>query len=169
MQQVQREEGWQEQGQENGMILVAGPPCGGKTTYVKQHARPTDRVVDWDDIIEELGGTRYQPTPEIEAQAHHLWRQRLPSADYMIWRCPNRVTRGRFRARYNARVVVVMASMRVCLDRAKAQRPPIWQANVRQWFAEWQPSSSGREVIIDTGVIQKRISDDGRRSKTNFG
>ena len=132
------------------MILVAGPPCGGKTTYVREHMRPGQRVVDWDDIIEELGGTRYEPTPGVVARAHHVWRDRIPGADWMVWLAPKRATRGSFRQRYNARVVVVMAPMAICLERAAKERPPIWQANILQWFSEWTPSSSGRETIVMT-------------------
>lgn len=38
------------------VVLVAGSPCSGKTTYVAQHAEPGDLVLDQD----ELGPTRYQ-------------------------------------------------------------------------------------------------------------
>jgi hypothetical protein len=39
------------------IVLVAGPPCSGKSTYVEQHAQPGDFVVDWDLIAQELGST----------------------------------------------------------------------------------------------------------------
>ena len=32
------------------VILVAGPPCSGKTTYVTQRAKPGDLVLDQDAI-----------------------------------------------------------------------------------------------------------------------
>jgi predicted kinase len=35
--------------------LVYGPPCGGKSTYVRERARPGDLVVDHDLIAQELG------------------------------------------------------------------------------------------------------------------
>lgn len=49
------------------ITLVWGPPLSGKSTYVEQHARPGDLVVDYDKIGEALlpGATR------VEAQQSH--------------------------------------------------------------------------------------------------
>lgn len=70
--------------------IVCGPPCAGKTTYVREHASPDDIILDWDDIVEDLG---YPPR-------HHLvdksvvgliadeWRKRLTAAmatDADVW------------------------------------------------------------------------------------
>lgn len=41
------------------VMLVCGPPASGKTTYVRNHARPHDVVIDVDQIAEELGVRRY--------------------------------------------------------------------------------------------------------------
>jgi hypothetical protein len=38
------------------IVLVAGPPCAGKTTYVRDHAQPGDTVLDQD----VLGPRHYQ-------------------------------------------------------------------------------------------------------------
>lgn len=35
--------------------MVSGPPCSGKSTYVAEHARPSDVVVDVDRIAHALG------------------------------------------------------------------------------------------------------------------
>jgi AAA domain len=41
----------------DGLVLtvVTGPPCAGKTTYVRQHAKPGDIIVDFDLIAQALG------------------------------------------------------------------------------------------------------------------
>ena len=131
------------------VILVAGPPCGGKTTYVAEHALPGQNVLDYDDIVQGLGKPRYEAGPEVTEPARRIWVASLPSADWVIWCAPRRQDRGRFRSQHNAGVIVVMASMAECLKRAE-DRPPVWREHIRRWFAAWEPSTSGRELIVRT-------------------
>jgi hypothetical protein len=135
-------------------VLVAGPPCGGKTTFVADRARRGERVVDFDDIVEGLGGARYQADPAMAAAAGRIWVASLP-ADWVVWCAPRRRDRGRFREQHQAQVVVVMASLEECLRRADADRPPPWQAAIRAWFAAWEPSRSGREFIVRTDLDER--------------
>jgi hypothetical protein len=37
------------------IVLVCGPPAAGKSTYVRDHATPSDSVIDFDAIAMELG------------------------------------------------------------------------------------------------------------------
>jgi len=37
------------------VVLVTGPPCSGKTTYVAEHKQPGDVVVDYDALAVALG------------------------------------------------------------------------------------------------------------------
>lgn len=36
------------------LVIVCGPPCSGKTTYVKQHASAADTIIDLDSILMRL-------------------------------------------------------------------------------------------------------------------
>lgn len=128
--------------------LIAGPPCGGKSTYVLDQAEPADVVLDFDDIVEELGGDRYSLDARVRQQAQLEFRRRLPAAHWVIWTAPRRAQRARFQSQWNAAVVVVMADPAECLRRAELARPPQWQQLVRRWFAEWQPGV--RERIVNT-------------------
>lgn len=40
--------------------IVMGPPCAGKSTYIKEHKKDGDLVVDYDEITVALGSARYQ-------------------------------------------------------------------------------------------------------------
>lgn len=134
------------------MILVAGPPCGGKTTFVSGLRAPTDTVLDFDDIVEELTGNRYTLDVRVIDEARAQWVDRLAlHPDWVIWTAPRRSQRGRFQGQWGcAAIVVVMASMEECLRRAAVSRPASWQTSIREWFASWEPSRSGRERIVNT-------------------
>jgi hypothetical protein len=44
--------------QRTEVTIVCGPPCSGKTTWVRQQAKPGDLIVDYDDIAQRLGSPR---------------------------------------------------------------------------------------------------------------
>lgn len=37
------------------VVVVAGPPCSGKSSYVAEHAQPGDVVIDYDAIASAIG------------------------------------------------------------------------------------------------------------------
>lgn len=131
------------------MILIAGPPCGGKSTYARKHAKAGQAILDFDDIVEEISGDRYNRSPDVVAAARKEWGLRLPSSDWVIWSAPRQRDRGNFRNQFDATVLVVWATEGECLLRAAA-RPPSWQPAIRRWFMQWEPSRSGREQLINT-------------------
>jgi predicted kinase len=53
------------------VIIVTGPPCSGKTTYVTARRQPGDIVIDFDDIARALGspGAHDHPRHIIEVTA----------------------------------------------------------------------------------------------------
>jgi hypothetical protein len=49
------------------VMLICGPPAAGKSTYVREHAREGDTVIDFDDIAREFGYGRNRP-PDVIGQ-----------------------------------------------------------------------------------------------------
>ena len=39
------------------VFVVTGPPCSGKSTYVREHAQPDDVVIDYDVLAQALGSS----------------------------------------------------------------------------------------------------------------
>lgn len=60
------------------IVLVTGPPCAGKTTYVQAHAHDGDVVLDLDQIARDLGSTRYwHHDPATMARANQVMRREI--------------------------------------------------------------------------------------------
>ncbi len=106
------------------VVLVAGPPCAGKTTYVAEVARDGDLVLDRD----VMGATRYDEAVD------RLVRDRMPA--WVIRSLPGPTRRRAFADRIGAdRVVLLWPDTATLLDRARA-RPHRAQAMaaVRSWL-----------------------------------
>lgn len=44
--------------------VITGPPCAGKSTYVREHAEPGDVLVDFDALAQALGSGRPHDAPD---------------------------------------------------------------------------------------------------------
>lgn len=140
------------------VTLVAGPPCGGKSSYLRAHADPTDLVIDYDALAVAL-----QPAGEthrhVEAHKHFIWEardavlERLRLGEHgvrtawIVASAPKRSDRERYRRRYGAQVVLVWSPEEVCLRRASGERPGDWFGHVRSWFASYERDE--RDVVVD--------------------
>src|SRR5574342_433626 len=45
------------------IVVVCGPPCSGKSTYTRTHAKPGDITIDYDTLAQALGGQGHHHTP----------------------------------------------------------------------------------------------------------
>lgn len=140
------------------LTLIAGPPCGGKNTYLAGQAGPQDLIVDFDALAVALqpsgrshGHVAAHKPLVCEARDAVLERLRLGGHGvrraWVIASAPRRADRERYRHRYAARVVVVMSPEEVCLRRAMGQRPDSWAGYVRDWFAAYEPDE--RDELVD--------------------
>lgn len=107
------------------IVLVAGPPCAGKTTYVADHAQPGDLVLDQDVI----GPTAYdRALDQLVAEPRPAW----------VIRClPGPTAREAFAQRIGAtRTVLLQPDTEVLIARAAARPEPARHtAAVRSWLA----------------------------------
>lgn len=134
------------------VVLVCGPPCSGKTTFVRTNAGPEDMIVDYDDIRQALSGSRYQANPAVDAKAAELWAAQLevrhPGTTWLVWAAPTRGQRAMMRRRFDCQVLLMRAGLDECLERARAERPPTYQQAIVRWFQTWQPSTSHPEKLV---------------------
>lgn len=71
------------------VILITGPPCGGKTEYVLRNKNPEDLVIDADLIAQALGSESTHDHPghikALAARVRDLVTQAAVRGDYRAW------------------------------------------------------------------------------------
>ena len=125
------------------VALVVGPPAAGKTTWVQQHARPGDVVVDFDEIARRLGSRvehghtgsvfwrAMREQERLEARVARMASGRA----FVIRTLPNPVLRARRARQLRATEVVVVDPGRdIVGPRARSLRPLAARAAVDDWY-----------------------------------
>ncbi|MBQ2263252.1 MAG: HNH endonuclease [Loktanella sp.] len=51
------------------VTIICGPPASGKTTYAHEHAAPTDKIIDLDEITQRIGGKMWETDRAIIRRA----------------------------------------------------------------------------------------------------
>jgi predicted kinase/DNA-directed RNA polymerase subunit RPC12/RpoP len=82
------------------VVLVCGPPAAGKSTYVREHARTSDKVIDFDMIAREFGFVRNIPRDKVglilderNRRLRSLARMSVHSTAWVILTAPSRKLR----------------------------------------------------------------------------
>lgn len=133
------------------ITVVCGPPCAGKSTYVREHAAAGDVIVDLDLIAVALGGSPFEHAPglwEVAQVARSAAVDRvLRGVDVDAWIIHTQ-PRAYWLRRYRlagAAMVTVDPGRDICVARAQAQqRPGFTLPAIDKWYA-----SSGEYVRAD--------------------
>lgn len=137
------------------VVLVCGPPAAGKSTWVSEHARPGDRVVDLDAICRRLGSHRRYDHPQMvreqarrvrTAEETQVARMHSGTA-WVIRTMPDPERRARHAAALGATEVAVLATdAATAKARAADDERPAWTAGViDRWWDRYRPSTSRLE------------------------
>lgn len=114
------------------VTLVCGPPCSGKTTYVRERAEPGDLVVDWDALAQALGSPHPHDHPSVlvpfiaearDAVVARLERRHNVDRVWIIATAPRAADRARL-APDGARVVLLATAEDECVRRARHDGRP---------------------------------------------
>ena len=128
------------------ITVITGPPCSGKTTWARQHAKPGDLIIDFDVIAQALG------SPVTHGHDDAYRKAALDARDAAItaavsrspentraWIIDSRPAAGK-RAWYKAhgaRFVALSAEPAELHRRADADhRPPSWHQRIDQFLAD---------------------------------
>ena len=127
------------------LTVVTGPPCGGKSSYVRDHAGPADVVIDLDRIALALAveGTPHHEYADhvrqlaIEARQHLLPRAVALAArgTCHVWIVQMRLTaRDLTFLHGRAEIVTVDPGIDACLERASHERPGYAADLIHGWY-----------------------------------
>lgn len=121
------------------LTVITGPPCSGKTTYARQHAKPGDIIVDFDLIAQALG------SPVTHGHDRQFWKVAIEARDVAIraavqqarqgktaWIVDSRPTEQARQAYQKAggRIVDLAAPRDELHRRATESRPQSWHAQI---------------------------------------
>lgn len=144
------------------VILVTGPPCSGKNTYVAKHRAPTDTVVDFDATARRLGSQRrWHHSKPIIRRANqaindaYLYIAAATTGTYWVIRCvPEGPRRAALAQHLRAdHVLVLLPGEAVLYERAQARpSPERTTAGIRRWLARYTPAPCDERVPAIEGA-----------------
>lgn len=132
--------------------MVTGPPCAGKSTYVDEHRKPGDVVIDLDRIAVALGSdadhvdwSSNAPHRSVarDLRAYlvrnllaEMSRDAVPFHVWLVETSPRSWQRQGYR-RVDATIVDLDPSRETCHERAKAAgRTVATHGEIERWYAE---------------------------------
>lgn len=129
------------------VVLVAGAPCSGKSTWVADQLTEGDLVVDYDAIAAAIGSTQSHDHAESlrpficaarDALLDRLERPHSIQTVYVIRCDPEPMLPG-------AKLHVMPTSREECHRRADdAGRPASWHHLINRWFLQWAAREAQR-------------------------
>jgi hypothetical protein len=125
------------------LTVITGPPCSGKTSYLRQHAQPGDIVIDFDVLAQALGSPdthehpdpiRYVTTVARRAAVDAAVRQHVTKGA-VVWIVDS--SPGERRTQLYEDAGAEWVTLSVDRDelhrRAHAERPKRWHKIIDEW------------------------------------
>ena len=134
--------------------IVSGPPCAGKSTYVREHAKDGDLRVDYDLIATALGSVNSHAADGLIKQAAFAAREgvietALKNADdesWIIHTSPSEEHMKRYEEA-GAEFIELDPGKETCLERAKEDdRPQQTIDGIEKWYSGKKGSKKMRKT-----------------------
>lgn len=123
--------------------VLTGPPCGGKSTYIKKHAKAGDLIVDYDEIAMTMGAKeKWNPVGLVQRAAMRAREAAIAAAlkspDAESWIIQSRLSDAKRETFENAgaEIIELDPGKDVCIERAKRDgRPKNIFLAIEGWYA----------------------------------
>ena len=117
--------------------VITGAPCSGKSTYIEEHAKQGDLIIDFDKMAVAMGAESHNLTSHIK-EATMRARDAVISVALANEKAESWIIDTNMKRDYpkSVEVVVLDPGKEVCLERAKRDGRPEWTIDViEQWYA----------------------------------
>ncbi|MGO2659595.1 MAG: HNH endonuclease [Mycetocola reblochoni] len=127
------------------VIIVVGPPAAGKSSYVRDHAKPADVVIDLDRLVAAISPTpqhqAIEPAPHVKNLAVRARRALIQGSTRLYTRCtvwlihamPDAKTLAEYRG--NRWAIIVVDPGRAEVEaRAITERTPRAHDVIARWY-----------------------------------
>ena len=127
------------------VYVVTGPPAAGKSTWIREHAKPGDITIDYDTLAQALSpGVASDPAEQPEYLTEIVMAARTAAIDeatydhsghdvYLVHAMPGRQHLNRYR-KHGFEVVTIDPGYDECVRRAGAERTPRQLEQVHEWY-----------------------------------
>ena len=123
--------------------VIVGPPCCGKSTYVREHAKPDDLIIDYDIIAQALGAKTTHRADGLIRKAAFAAREAAITValkeswqeSWLIHSIPSATQMDLYKS-VGAEIVVLDPGYEVVIARAKKDgRPTNTYDGIQKWYA----------------------------------
>lgn len=131
------------------VTIVYGPPGAGKTSYVKEHARRGDLIIDFDALYAALSGLDWYDKPTAlmpfvcearDAVINRLHRNSEVQHAWLITSEPKANKRAALQVQLKAKLVFIETDPQECLRRITAdprRDAEHWQKIINDWYHKY--------------------------------
>lgn len=151
------------------LTILCGPPASGKTTYVQQHAKPDDLVIDLDTIItslkpdyqhwqQEQDGQLLSRAIRVRNSTLGSLARRTWGAAWFIVAAPSKAERDWWASKLGGKVILLHPGVDECKRRAAARGTPLALQGIDKWERRakepWAPTKPRQTIGIDGWPVQ---------------